>query len=171
MTKNFIQQATQTVSFKLGVIAFLALILLIPAQMIQSLVQERQARRNKVVNELTLKMGRQQTITGPVLTVPYRTFRSNGEGERKAVWHHMHFLPEVLNVRGNLSPDIRYRSIYKVIGYNSRLEFRGNFTDRAIGDQLIQPEDIFWSRASISLGISDMRGINKNIDLAWNQTT
>jgi len=171
MTKNFIQQVTQTVSFKLAVIAFLALILLIPAGMIRSLVRERQARRNEVVNELTLKMGRQQTITGPVLSVPYRTYHSDGNGERKAVWHHRHFLPEELNVTGNMTPDIRYRSIYKVIGYNSRLEINGRFTDIAIEDQLIEPEDIFWDRASVTLGVSDMRGINKNIDFHWNQTT
>jgi inner membrane protein len=169
MTKNFIQQATQAVSFKLGVIAFLALILLIPAQMIRSLVEERQMRRDEVVQELTKKLGKKQTITGPVLSVPYRTYRSDGAGERKAIWHHMHFLPETLNVQGNLSADIRYRSIYKVIGYNSRLEFTGKFTGIDIDDGFINPEDIFWERASLSLGISDMRGINENIAIEWDQ--
>lgn len=170
-TKNFFQQITQTVSFKLGVIAFLALILLIPAQMIQSLVKERQMRRDEVVQELTKKLGKKQTITGPVLSVPYRTYQSDGDGERKAIWHHMHFLPETLDVQGNLSADIRYRSIYKVIGYNSRLEFNGRFTDIAIGDGFINPQDIFWERASLSLGISDMRGINENIAIDWDQQT
>jgi len=171
MTKNFIQQATQTVSFKLGVIAFLALILLIPAQMIRSLVEERQMRRDEVVQELTKKLGKKQTITGPILSVPYRTYQSDGDGESKAIWHHMHFLPETLNVQGNLSADIHYRSIYKVIGYNSRLEFKGRFTGIDIDDGFINPEDIFWERASLSLGISDMRGINENIAIEWDQQT
>jgi|GEM_PF-5238406 len=123
MTKNFIQQATQTVNFKLGVIAFLALILLIPAQMIRSLVKERQMRRDEVVEELTRKLCKKQTITGPVLSVPYRTYQSDGDGERKAIWHHMHFLPETLLC------DSPFHVIRKCTSLNNLLKFSPVFSE------------------------------------------
>ncbi len=167
--KNFLQQITQTVSFKLAVIAFLALLLLIPAQMIKSLIFERQMRKDDVVQELTQKMGKQQTITGPILSVPYHTYQTTLDGEKRALDHYMHFLPEQLDVRGQLTPNIRYRGIYKVIGYNSQLEIRGNFTELSNDAGDIQPEDIFWEKAQLTMGISDMRGINKNIAIDWNQ--
>ena len=166
-TKNFFQRTTQSVSFKLIMIGVIALLLLIPANMVKSLIRERQYRKATVVKEITDKLGKDQTLSGPVLSVPYRTFIEEDE-KTKTIWHHMHFLPETLNIRGKIHPDIRYRGIYKVVGYASKLEVSGEFRNLTVDKKQIHPEDIFWDEAVLSMGISDMRGIAQNIFVKWN---
>lgn len=169
--KNFIQRTTQTVSFKLVVIAILALLLLIPAGMVKSLVRERQRRNLEVVKELTDVLGKDQTVTGPVISVPYRTYFKDEKGNEKERWHYKHFLPEKLKITGKVNPEIRYRGIYEVIAYSTKLQMEGNFNQLTFKDKFVSPEDIFWEDAVIIMGISDMRGIEENIHLDWNGET
>ena len=53
------------------VIAVLALALLIPVLMIQSLVAERQARSNEAIAGIADGWGKRQTLAGPYLAIPY----------------------------------------------------------------------------------------------------
>ena len=52
-------------------IVILALLLLIPKSMIEDLIYERQSRKQAAVNEVGNTWSRSQTITGPILSVPY----------------------------------------------------------------------------------------------------
>ena len=166
-TKHFFQRTTQSVSFKLIMIGVIALLLLIPANMVKSLIRERQYRQAEVVKEITYKLGKDQTLSGPILSIPYRTLIEDDE-KTKTVWHYMHFLPETLNIRGNIHPDIRYLGIYKVVGYASKLDISGEFRNLTVDKKQIHPSDIFWNEAVLSIGITDMRGIARNIFVDWN---
>lgn len=54
-------------------IAILVLLLLIPTSMIEGLIRERQNYRQQVIQEVSTCWAGAQTITGPVLSVPYRS--------------------------------------------------------------------------------------------------
>lgn len=168
---NSMPKNAQSLTLKLVVIALLALLMLIPANMVQSLMEERQMRRNQTQNEINKTLGGPQTLTGPVLIVPYRTFERAEEDELKTLWHHAYFLPEKLDINGSLKHLIRYRSIYKILGYNASLHIKGHFEAIAFPRSEISPKDVFWEKASFAVGISDMRGIQKNITLQWNEDT
>ena len=53
-------------------VGFLILIMLIPGAFVASLVRERQNRQLEVVSEVSNKWAGSQTITGPVLMLPYK---------------------------------------------------------------------------------------------------
>ena len=53
------------------VIGFITLLLLIPLDMIESLITERKVTRKKAVEDITSKWGSEQTIVGPCLVLPY----------------------------------------------------------------------------------------------------
>src|SRR5512133_1133308 len=112
--------------FKLGLIAFLTLLLLIPTSMILDLIRERQQRKAETVNEITSIWGNAQTITGPVLTIPYETIEKDGNKEYTTT-SYAHFLPENLQVKGTLVPEERKRGIYHVITYAAKLHVSGSF--------------------------------------------
>ena len=57
--------------FKVAIIIFIGLLLLIPAQMIRSLVYEREARQRDAISEVSSKWGQQQTLSGPFITIPF----------------------------------------------------------------------------------------------------
>ena len=57
--------------FKLLGVGALILILLIPLAMIDGVLDDRLARRNEAVADITASWGKEQSIIGPVLCLPY----------------------------------------------------------------------------------------------------
>jgi len=158
-----------SITFKLFTTGFLILILLIPTYMIRFLIHERENRHNITIEEISSKWAREQTIAGPILTVPYGIYsKDKGEKVIKSV-KYAHFLPDELNIDGNISPEIRYRGIYETVVYKSNLKFTGKFSSPDFKDLNIPDDNILWEDAFVSLGIPDMRGIEKNIEINLNK--
>ncbi len=162
-----------SITIKLITIGILILLLLIPVSMVKDLIREREYRQNDAIKEVSSKWGEQQTIKGPVLTVPYKTFTKVYEGEKSDKYkvvetiEYAHFLPDNLNIKGDISPEIRYRGIYEVIVYNSKIKIYGDFSTPSFEEWKIKEDNIIWEDAFISLGLSDLRSIQKNISIKW----
>jgi len=156
-----------SLGFKLAFIGFLTLILLIPSAMIMNLITEREERRTETVTEVTSIWGNVQTLTGPILTIPYESIEKTGKDEYTTVIHYAHFLPENLKIEGTIEPEVRYRGIYKVVTYRSRLHVTGNFAKPDLNSLIGSPDQ---SNAFIEIGIPDMRGINEDITIQWVDT-
>ncbi|HET6513187.1 MAG TPA: cell envelope integrity protein CreD [Candidatus Kapabacteria bacterium] len=157
---------------KLLLIAFLGLLLLIPANMIDGLVDERQQTRNNAEQEVSSKWGYAQTVGGPILTVPYVVNELDSKmqviGRRTQF---AHFIPSKLSIDGNMRPQVLHRGIYDVVLYGSDLQFTGAFAKPDFRQLGIADQDIMWDHAFVSLGIPDMRGIKETIHLKWNDST
>jgi inner membrane protein len=163
-----------SIAVRLFTIGFLILLLLIPVSMVENLIRERDMIHSEAIKEVSSKWGEQQTLTGLVLTVPYKTFEKVYVKESAEKFKlvesikYAHFLPDSLNISGVVSPELRYRGIYEVIVYNSRINLTGQFAFPKFEDWNIDKEDILWKDAFISLGLSDLRGIQENITVDWN---
>ena len=166
-TANYIRRS---ITLKIFSIGFLILVLLIPASMIKNLIRERESRRDSVVMEISEKWGESQTITGPFISVPYKTFFKDDEGKTRSNLNYLHILPERLDISGVISPEVRYRSLFEAVLYNVRLNVKGNFKLPPLNQLNIDTKNILWDKASLSLGISDMRGIKDRITFTFNQT-
>ncbi len=151
-------------SLKIGVIVILALLLLIPVSMVKSLIRERDGRQNEVIQEISDKWGNSQTIGGPVLTIPYRSYVQEPNKNRIEVIRYVNFLPNSLSIKGSMEPEIRYRGIYHALLYGSDLEIAGKFLKPDFEKFDIAPENILWDKAYLSMGISDMAGIRSQIN-------
>jgi inner membrane protein len=161
---------SQSITFKIGTISFLILLMLIPTGMIRSLIQERQATGMEVENEISEKWGTRQTVTGPILIIPYAKLDYYLK-DQKIVKQYLHVLPESLKINGEVTPEIRYRGIYKVVAYHSDMDVSGKFTLPDFEKLQIPQENILWNEASLLVGISDMRGIQNDIKINWNDET
>lgn len=157
-----------SVNLRLLIIAFLALLLLIPSGMIGALINERQARKDEAVKEITSKWADAQTLGGPVITIPYENTWKDENGKAKTTIDYIHVLPEQLQITSNLTPQVRYRGIYKAVLYNAKIKINGSFSFSRLGNLGINPQTIHWTEAFVSLLIPDMRGIKDNIVLVWN---
>lgn len=157
-----------SISLRIVTIAILVLILLIPTSMIESLIREREYTRENVIDEVSGKWGREQTLVGPVLTIPYKSYTRNSDDKLVETTGYAHFLPEALEIYGELSPEVRYRSIYEAVVYGSSMMVRGVFPAPDFTELDVDPKYIQWEDASVSLGISDMRGIEEQVTLKWN---
>ena len=72
-----------SISFKLIVMGILILILLIPVSSVKELINERQERRKGAITEINSKWGPAQTITGPILSIPYKKSIKSYNTEKK----------------------------------------------------------------------------------------
>lgn len=158
----------RSITLRVVLIGVLVLLLLIPLAMVQDLIREREWRKQEAENEVSGTWGGPQTLTGPVVSVPYtsvvRVDAEDGSGrhEMKNVTEWAHFLPATLDVESSLSPQKRHRGIYDVVVYESATTLKGSFP--AIGDNRLGVNDrLQWDRAVITLGISDLRSIKEQV--------
>jgi inner membrane protein len=138
--------------------------------MIQNLIRERQSRRDSVVKEISQKWGYSQIITGPFITIPFKTFFKDSDGKTQFNLNHLHILPETLDITGEMKPEVRYRSLFEAVLYNIKLKFSGNFKLPLASQLNIDSNNILWDKAYLSLGITDLRGIRDKIVISFNKS-
>lgn len=158
----------ESATLKIIIIGLLVLILLIPSSMIISLIMERENRKSEVIQEISSKWGSRQLVAGPILTIPYKKLTEDQDKNVKEIIQYMHFLPDQLNINGEIFPEIRYRGIYEAVLYNSTLNITGTFTPPDFSHFNLSPEQVIQSGASICLSISDMKGIKEQLDIKIN---
>jgi inner membrane protein len=76
-------------------------------------------------------------------------------------------LPEALSITGTVTPKKLKRGIFDVVVYQSDLGVSGNFSlkDKIDTTNLVQ---INYHQATLTIGISDLRGIKDEIIVDWN---
>jgi inner membrane protein len=153
---------------RLLVMALLLIGLLIPLEMVKSVVSERAARRDAVVQEVSGTWGGPQTIGGPVLVVPYRCTFTNSDGKPQEVIARASFLPESLEVVGAMEPEVRERGLFKAVVYRAHLKISGRFVRPDLSTITSRPVEPLWSEATLNVGVADPRGIARRISLNWN---
>lgn len=157
-------------SFKLIILAGLAIILLIPKLMIISLIDERKNSANEAKIEVMDKWSKSQTVSGPFLLIPYKKTITDSENKKTETELQAVFLPKQLTIEGEMFPKKLNRNIYDVIVYESDLKLSGMFEQPNFEKLDVKPEDILWGKAHINLTISDLRGIEKEMALIWNMS-
>ncbi len=94
---------------KFAAVGILVLLLLIPTYMIQGLISERQSQSQNVINEISSKWGYDQTIAGPIINIPYKEVVASQNDKGQTVYTNtigtMHFLPEELDIKGNVKTE------------------------------------------------------------------
>lgn len=151
------------VSTKMIIIGILAMLLLIPASMIKSVINEREWRNIQVTREVGSKWGLEQTVTGPVLKIPYLKRYVNSEGKTITNRHDLYLLPDKLNIDSRVEPQKRSRGIYEAVVYSSTVAMTGDFDLERLKESGVNRENILFNRATILLGIADMKGVREQI--------
>jgi inner membrane protein len=145
------------------VLGVLVLVMLIPLAMIGDTVTERSDRRYQVESEIAGLWGGSQAIGGPVLAVPYvtrtETTAAGGAVTQSEVQHLVYVLPETLEIRADTKTELRYRSIYEALVYGAEVTVSGRFPAPDFSDWSVPPADVRWSEATLSVGLTDLRGI------------
>ena len=165
---RFNQWLKQSLLMKLLSIGFLVVILMIPTILIRELINERQGRQSEAIAEVSRSWGPEQTVIGPVLTIPYTEWAEFADGKRTTVKKLAHFLPLELKVEGQVNHQTRKRGLYDVILYQSDLKLKGQFEQPDFQALHISPESVNWDEAMLSVGITGMPGIRQEIACNWN---
>jgi inner membrane protein len=157
----------------------LILLMLIPLLMIEGVLNDRLARRNEAVADITSSWGREQNIIGPVLVVPYlhhgTVVRSvtlpDGRVETREVEEttlaYAYFLPDTLEITGDLQTQTLHRGIYDAAVFRGQINISGKFPVPDMAALKIAPADVLWKDAAVTLAVSDLRGTRESLTLDW----
>jgi inner membrane protein len=164
---------------KLAGVGALILLLLIPLAMIEGVLSDRLARRNEAVNDITASWGKDQNIIGPVLCVPYqfhgKVVRAvtlpDGKVESREVEETTvamaYFLPDALDVTGDVQTQTLHRGIYDAAVFRGEITLTGKFAAPDMAALKIDPKDVLWKDAAVTLAVSDLRGTRQGLVLDW----
>ncbi|MCY1271383.1 Inner membrane protein CreD [compost metagenome] len=171
---------SRTLGFKLGIVALLIVLLMIPLLLIDGLVDERQQLRDGVLDDIARSSSYSQQITGPLLVVPYRrtvrewkTRESTGERvlEEREVRSRLYFLPERFALDGEVKTELRYRGIYQARLFHGTSRISGRFEVPAQFGIREDFADYRFEPAFLAVGISDIRGIKNDLKLRLGERT
>ena len=165
-----------SIVLKLVVIFFLTLLVLIPLNLVNDLIQERKNREVTVSSDISTKWGQSQVVSAPVIAVPYKYVEESVEKDAKGkeavvrttVEDWIFLLPEHTHVNVNVNPEYLKRGIYESVVYNSKLDMKGTFSKIDLESLDISKDAVNWSQAKLVLGIEDVKGISitPNLDFA-----
>ena len=167
-------------AFKLGTVAALILLLLIPLQMINGVIAERQMHRGKVLQDIARSSSKSQRIFGPLMVVPYhkkiRDWKKHPDSgmryqEESIIAGELYFLPESFALNGQVRTEIRNRGIYEARLYHSDNQVHGHFEVPAQWGIRDDIADYTFDQPYLAVGISDIRGIENALKLKFDGQT
>jgi inner membrane protein len=150
-----------SLTIKMMVLAVMGLFLLVPLELIKSIIRERQTNSEKIKKEISMQWAGEQTIAGPVLNIPLKIYPANKETEPyKSLFH---LMPEALAITGDVKTEKRHRSIYQAVVFTSDIKLSGDFVIPEINPG--EKFEILWDEAYYTVGISDNRGLRGDVSL------
>ena len=164
--QGFMHWLKESVTVKLAFISILILLLLIPSSMIDSLIMERAGRQQETIKVVSDQYSGAQLIKGPVLMIPYKKQVKENDNSGKEVTRevikNLFVLPNELNYRANLSPDVLHRGIFEVVVYNSVIKVYGNFTKADLNLLSLSADQLMPDKARLLFSVSDLKGLKTN---------
>jgi len=141
---------------KLLLVSGLALVMMIPALFVDSLVEDRTKRAEDVIQEIGSRAGGQQIFLGPTLSVPYMVPSPYKSGS-PALGVYVVF-PTSGDAVVTVRTQERHRSLFKVPVYQAELKFDAAFDLTGVPSAAPAGAELDWTRATIVVGASDARG-------------
>lgn len=156
-----------SIIFKLGLIGFLTLLLLIPSFLVQDLITERKNRQQEVIREISDKWSGSQIVQGPILVLPYKTTviaqdSDTQKSSSREILTNIYILPEILNISSKANPELLHRGIFDAVVYTSKIKVSGTFSPLELKKSGIDPAMIQWEQAKVDIGLSDLKGLKNN---------
>ncbi len=166
-----------SISARMLMVGFLTLILLIPLSFVDSLIRERSFRQNDVINEINGKWGQNVMVYGPILKLPYKTYKEitiyNKEKESyvteiETIIKYAYIFPENLDTKVSADSKTLKRGNFESAVYTSDMKFSGNYIKPQLASKDIKDEDIVWDKASIIVKTSNLKGIKNEMFITLN---
>lgn len=143
-------------------------LLLIPLALISEVVSERSHRKTVTEDEIISNFGGELIINNPMIVVPYSFIEGTGSF-KKEVKTKAYFLPNTINISGEIIPEVRNRGIYEFLLYTSHIEVSGTFDRLDFSGISVDIEEIFWDEAYLEIEVSDLKGLRQKPQLNLNE--
>jgi inner membrane protein len=169
---------TRTPGGKFLLVILVGAALAIPLFSIWLLVYDRQTQSEEARASITEGWGGPQSISGPMLVIPYRSISTetaveNGRSVTRSheVTRELTLAPEVAEISTSIAPEQRKRSIYEAVVYDAKLVGSARYAfPPDVARHGIEPGAMDLTRAELRFGVSDPKGLGANPRVAMNGT-
>ncbi|QZH74958.1 MAG: cell envelope integrity protein CreD [Erythrobacter sp.] len=152
---------------KLFMAGLVAAVLIVPLMMVYALVWDRENQSQNAQAQIEAGWGGAQTITGPLLVIPYTGTVSESEtvnGQqrevRRSVERELFVSPARQQVETAIDPDRKAYTIYESVVYQADISGTASFAlDEELARLGVTRESLQFDRAELRFGISDPRGL------------
>ena len=173
--KTQFRKFTQGYTFKILLLIFLVLILLIPLTMIRGLIRERNRTAESAEAGIMEAWGSELMTAGPVIAIPgirteeIRT-RTDRDGEKIDIIKKPFTLiltPQKLSIGADFKTEIRKRGIFSVPLFYGGIAFTGTFDPAQALFSLAPNEEVSLNQAELIIALSSQKGIRKIDRAEW----
>jgi inner membrane protein len=154
--QSVVQSRIRSSGVKLFVVCGLALLMMIPAFLVEGLVEDRTKRSQDVIREISAHAGGQQTFLGPTLAIPYQQTKSAGAVFVRRGMYLVFPTRAVANLK--VSTEERRRSLFKVPVFQVEVKLDATFDLSGVGAAAPEGAELDWSRPEMLVGVTDARG-------------
>jgi inner membrane protein len=163
--RNF-RKRDYSLMLKIALIGFLMLILLIPLEMVKSIIYERENLNAEVQRKIGDTWGASQILVTPLLAIPYTSMELNADKKLVTVNNTLYYSAADCNVKSSVSTELKKRSIFHSIVYTNKLQLDGTFDLNKIAKQKDFVYD--YANAYLIIGMSDPTAISSKTEATWN---
>jgi inner membrane protein len=162
-------------TFKILLLIFLVLLLLIPLGMIRGIIDERKYTAKDAEAGIMEAWGSGLGAAGPFIAIPgvrteelrTKTERDGEKIEKIKRPFTLIIAPQKLNIGANFNTEIRKRGIFSVPLFSGDLRFSGSFNPAAALSSLQPNEEVFLNQAEFIVFLSNQQGIRKIEKAVW----
>ena len=166
-------EGERTAGTKLALAIAMGFLLCVPLFSIYLLNYGRQSQSREAESSITAGWGASQTMSGPLIAIPYRTHTNETVVEAghsvtrtSEAIRVLTLAPETLELGTDVKPEVRKRSIYEAIVYGAKVSGKARFNlPPDLSQSGVDPAQLDLAHVELRFGLTDPRGLGANPSL------
>ncbi len=169
-TNDAIEKNSRLLAGKLIVLAVLVGVSWVATLFVWGVLEDREQRQETTSFEVAEQWSRAQLIAGPVLTIPIEKTSVSTTGEVFVESDTLVLMPQDLSYTSTIQTEVRTKGVYDTPVYTANIDGVGSFELTPLKDVISKNTTILWDKATVSINVSDTRGISSAMELSFNGT-
>ncbi len=172
-TDKKITSFTNTLGFKILLVFFIGLLLLIPMALVENVVNDRQYYQNDALDSIIAPIGGDFSLYGVMIAIPYyyyETIETSGSKQTVRKNDHILIMPSEYSLNGTMQTEMLSRGIFKTPVFYSDMNVKVQF-DQYDLDSQFHYDTVSWDKAVLIVAAGNRQNYKElpNIQVNGNE--
>ncbi len=161
------QAFTNTLGFKILLVFFIGLLLLIPMALVRGVISDRQMYQEEATDSIIFPIGGEFSLYGVMIAIPYYYYETvhtvsgnTTTSERVRNEDYIIIMPSDYSVQSNLETEMLSRGIFDTPVFYSNVDILANFNEYEL-DSKVHFDTVSWDEALLILATGNRKNIKQ----------